>query len=104
MTKSFVHDLGEAVASLRDHYEGKKALRTHRAPVAKPVHMTPARIRRLREGLQLSQELFARCLHTSRRTLEKWEQATSHPTGATVALLALLDKRNELIDDLVGVT
>lgn len=103
MNKAMMNDMREAVESLRDHYAGKKTLRTHHVPAPKPVRLTAASIRRLRQGLNLSQELFARCLHTSRRTVEKWEQGSSHPTGATAALLALLRKRNELIEDLVAV-
>lgn len=35
MTKSIMNDLNEAVSSLRDHYAGKKTLRTHHVPTPK---------------------------------------------------------------------
>ena len=96
-------DLREAAASVNDHYEGKLTLRTHKVPEAKPVQMSARRVRRIRDSLHLSQEIFARCLHTSRRTVEKWEQGVSKPAGTAAALLALVDKYPELISDLAEV-
>jgi putative transcriptional regulator len=85
-------DLREAAASVNDHYEGKLTLRTHKVPEAKPVQMSARRVRRIRDSL-----------HTSRRTVEKWEQGVSKPAGTAAALLALVDKHPELISDLAEV-
>lgn len=103
MNNELMKDLREAAISLREHYEGKRTLKTHNVPMSKPVKMSAKRIQRLRSGVQASQEIFARCLHTSRRTVEKWEQGVSSPTGATAALLALIEKRPEIIEDLLAI-
>ncbi|TVR44309.1 MAG: helix-turn-helix domain-containing protein [Planctomycetota bacterium] len=104
MTTNILKDLREAHESLKDHYQGKRTLKTHSVPPASPVQMTKRRIQKIREQLRVSQEIFARSLHTSRRTIEKWEQGISKPSGATAALLALVEKRPELFDELMAVS
>ena len=98
-----MNDLREAVASVKDHYAGKITLRTSKVPKMHPITMPGKRVRRIRGRVHMSQEVFARCLHTSRRTVEKWEQGSSAPTGTAAALLALLDKHPEMITELAEV-
>lgn len=94
-------DLREAFSSIKDHHAGKITLRTSEVPKPKPIKMPGSRVRRIRSRLHMSQEVFARCLHTSRRTLEKWEQDEAQPTGAAAALLALVDRHPEIVGELV---
>ena len=96
-----MHDLRDAVSSVKDHYAGKITLRTTTVPASKPIAMDGRRVRRIRAQLKMSQEVFARCLHTSRRTIEKWEQGLAKPTGSASALLVLVERRPEVIGDLV---
>lgn len=103
MSGGLMDDLREAHVSLREHYEGKRTLRTHKVPPQKTVVMSAKRVRGLRAKLRLSQELFARYLHISRRTIEKWEQGVSKPAGAAAALLALVEKDPSIVDDLAEV-
>lgn len=98
-----MNDLREAVASVKDYYAGKITLRTSKVPKMHPITMPGKRVRRIRNRVHMSQEVFARCLHTSRRTVEKWEQGSSAPTGTAAALLALLDKHPEMITELAEV-
>jgi putative transcriptional regulator len=52
-----------------------------------------AYIRRLREGLNFSQPVFALHLHTSASTVPKWEQCETHPSDPAIKLLnAIGDK------------
>ncbi|MDA3961911.1 MAG: helix-turn-helix domain-containing protein [Planctomycetota bacterium] len=104
MTTKLMEDLREAHGSIKEHYAGKRTLKTHRVPVAKPIRMTARRVKTLRKRLNVSQEVFARYLHTSRRTVEKWEQGTSKPTGSAAVLLALVEKRPKLLDELLVVS
>lgn len=76
------------------------SLRTHLLERPAPVRLDPARIRAIRADLGMSREFFARCLRVPGRTLEKWEQGASHPTGAGVALLLLIEKKPELAAEL----
>lgn len=75
-------------------------LRTHLLARPLPIAMPPARVRAIRAGLGMSQEFFARCLRVSGRTLEKWEQGSSHPTGAGAALLLLIERHPEMATEL----
>lgn len=49
-----------------------------------------ADIKRLREGLNFSQPVFALHLHTSASTVRKWEQGETHPTGPALKLLNII--------------
>jgi len=57
-----------------------------------PLAITPALIRQTREALNLSRAVFARELHISPRTLEKWEQGRSKPNDQAAALILLVRK------------
>ncbi len=47
-------------------------------------------IKRLRQSFGLSQYLFARLLHVSKKTVEKWEQGSNPVKGGDAVLLSLL--------------
>jgi DNA-binding transcriptional regulator YiaG len=64
-------DLRDAVDSIKEHHAGKITLRTSTVPKGKPMVMSAFHVRRIRDRLKMSQEVFARCLHTPRRTQEK---------------------------------
>jgi putative transcriptional regulator len=96
-------DLRDAVASIKEHHAGKITLRTSTIPKAKPIVMTGAQVRLIRDQLNLSQEVFARYLHTPRRTLEKWEQGLTKPSGAAAAMLKLVERRPEILAELAAI-
>ena len=50
-------------------------------------------IRALRVRLQLSQSVLAAVLNTSLSTVRKWEVADKHPSGPSLKLLNLLDRK-----------
>lgn len=45
----------------------------------------------------LSQTQFARLLGVSIRTLQQWEQGRRHPTGPARRLLAIAEKRPDVL-------
>jgi putative transcriptional regulator len=51
------------------------------------------KIRALREHLQLSQAVLASVLNTSLSTVRKWEIGEKHPSGPSLKLLNLLDRK-----------
>ena len=51
------------------------------------------RIRALREHLKLSQTVLASVLNTSPSTIRKWEMGEKHPSGPSLKLLDLLDRK-----------
>ncbi|SFW21362.1 DNA-binding transcriptional regulator [Nitrosovibrio sp. Nv17] len=52
-----------------------------------------ADIKRLREGLNFSQPVFALHLHTSASTVRKWEQGETRPTGPALKLLNIIAEK-----------
>lgn len=50
-------------------------------------------IRALRVQLKLSQSVFAAVLNTSLSTVRKWEVGDKHPSGPSLKLLNLLDRK-----------
>ena len=50
-------------------------------------------IRALRDHLQLSQAVLAAVLNTSLSTVRKWEVGDKHPSGPSLKLLNLLDRK-----------
>ena len=51
------------------------------------------RIRSLRENLKLSQTVLASVLNTSASTVRKWELGDKHPSGPSLKLLNLLERK-----------
>jgi putative transcriptional regulator len=52
-----------------------------------------AQIRDLRQTLQLSQAVLAAVLNTSISTVRKWEMGDKHPSGPSLKLLNLLQRK-----------
>jgi putative transcriptional regulator len=71
-------------------------------PTGKKKCVCPLLDLQIRDHLNMSQEVFARCLHTSRRTLEKWEQGQAKPTGTAAALLTLVEQHPSVIEELAA--
>ena len=55
--------------------------------------MPPQRIRRLRESSHLSQAVFAAVLNTSLSTVQKWEVGDKKPSGPSLKLLTLIERK-----------
>ncbi|HHQ42528.1 MAG TPA: helix-turn-helix domain-containing protein [Chromatiales bacterium] len=55
--------------------------------------MPPARIRALRRRLRLSQAAFAAVLNTSVSTVQKWEAGAKRPSGPSLKLLSVMERR-----------
>lgn len=51
------------------------------------------RIRALRDRYQLSQTVIASVLNTSPSTVRQWEIGAKHPSGPSLKLLSLLDRK-----------
>lgn len=60
----------------------------------------PATIRRIRQRVKLSQREAGRLLRVGENAFHKYERGIAVPSGPTVALLQLLDRRPELVEEL----
>ena len=61
--------------------------------------LTPEQIRELRARTRMSQSVFAAFLNTSVSTVQKWEIGEKKPSGPSLKLLNLIDKKG--VDALV---
>ncbi len=55
-------------------------------------HFVPEEIRQLRERENVSQSVFANYLNVSKGIISKWECGDKRPSGASLKLLALVEK------------
>lgn len=62
-------------------------------PVSPVASFDAARIRALRERLNLSQAVLATVLNTSASTVRKWELGDKSPSGPSLKLLDLLERK-----------
>jgi|ERR1700722_9827861 putative transcriptional regulator len=79
---------------------GKQTMRQFDALTIPQVRdLTPKQIRELRARTRMSQSVFAAFLNTSVSTVQKWEIGEKKPSGPSLKLLSLIDKKG--VDALV---
>jgi len=97
--KTLIQSLQEAVAYERgDKTKGRS--RVYEIPTPSYNGKDVARIRR---GLHMSQAGLALALGVSKRTVEAWEAGKSSPSNASNKLLYLVEKDENIINQLVAV-
>ena len=73
---------------------GKQTLREFDALCLPPVRTLSARqIRAIRERARMSQAVFAAVLNTSVSTVQKWEIGEKRPSGPSLKLLDVVDRK-----------
>lgn len=72
----------------------KRKMRKFEALCLDPIpEYDSKKIRALRDHLHLSQAVLAAVLNTSISTVRKWEVGDKHPSGPSLKLLNLLDRK-----------
>ncbi len=72
----------------------KRTIQKHDAFDIQPVpNYDQKKIRDLRDRYQLSQSVLAMVLNTSLSTVRQWEIGDKHPSGPSLKLLNLLDRK-----------
>ena len=72
----------------------KRTMREYDVLCGEPVTAYSAeQIRSLRERYRLSQAVMASVLNTSLSTIQKWEIGDKHPSGPSLKLLNILDRK-----------
>ena len=93
-------ELMSGVKAMREHREGRLTLRTHRVePITLPP-VNPELVRKTREALHMSRQVFAFKLGVNPRTLERWEQGRSKPNEQAAALIWLVRKYPDTLERL----
>lgn len=78
----------------------KRRMQRYEALCLEPVpEYSSESIRALRSRYKLSQTVFASVLNTSPSTVRQWEIGAKHPSGPSLKLLNILDKKG--LDSLV---
>ncbi len=70
----------------------KQTMRQFDASCLVPFDLGAADVRRIRESVKVSQDVFARYLGTSKSTIQKWESAENVPNPFAQRLLHLIEK------------
>ncbi|QWE00738.1 helix-turn-helix domain-containing protein [Polynucleobacter sp. JS-Mosq-20-D10] len=80
-----LHKAGVITKKSMDEFEALRNLEV------KP--MTAKRIKQLRSKSQLSQAVFALAINTSLSTIQKWEAGDKRPSGTSLKLLSLIERK-----------
>jgi len=80
-----LHKAGAITKRSMDEFEALRYLEV------KP--MTAQRIKQLRSKTHLSQAVFALVINTSLSTIQKWEAGDKKPSGTSLKLLSLIERK-----------
>jgi putative transcriptional regulator len=103
MPKDVEFDAGLLLQSLRghaDHLEGKKKMTLRTTSIVlppPPKAIRPEDIAAIRQGLNLSQPVFAALLNVPLATARSWEQGKRRPSGAALRLLHLARRQPQIL-------
>ncbi len=87
-----VHDTANSLH--RHGFIDKRRMTQYEALCLEPVPAyTSAQIRKLRAALKISQPVLAGVLNTSVSTVRQWEQGEKKPSGPSLKLLNLIDRK-----------
>ena len=91
-------DEGEPIPGLRDALLSVKQGKAGRVTTAEQLLVKAAR---RKSGM--TQADFASVIHTPLQTLRDWEQGRNAPPGGVSCLLALIDRRPEIVQELLAI-
>ena len=78
---------------------GAELLKSVRQMVAGKGHVVMSPVISARKKSGLSQSEFAKLLGISVRTLQEWEQGRRQPSGAAKTLIAIAERRPEVLQE-----
>jgi len=89
-------DEGEPIPGLRD-----ALLSVRRGKVGRVTTADQLLVKAARRKAGMTQADFASVIHTPVQTLRDWEQGRTDPPGGVACLLALIDRRPEIVEELM---
>lgn len=101
--RDIFRELITGVKEMAAHRQGKITLRTFKLTRPRKPRISGKAIRKVREDLNCSRAVFACMLHTSPRTLEKWEQGRAKPNAQAATLVRLVQKYPDTLEKLQNV-
>ena len=100
MKRRLFAELVEGLEALAAEREGKITLNRHTLAAKPAPIVTAEELVQLRQRLNLSRSLFARCLRTNERTLENWEQGRVRPNAQATLLIRLVERYPDTVERL----
>lgn len=100
MKRRLFAELVEGIEALAAEREGKITLNRHTVAAKPALIVTAEELVQLRQRLNLSRSLFARCLRTNERTLENWEQGRARPNAQAALLIRLVERYPDTVERL----
>ena len=102
----FFEGLRDAMAGGLDALREGEVLTTRDVSLPPPPRpMTPQQIVHLRrDKLRVSQAVFAKITNTAVQTVHAWEQGRTKPSGCALRMLRLVDRKPEIVKELVEAT
>ena len=61
--------------------------------VTEIIDYSPEDIKNIRKKEEISQPVFANCLNVSKEIISQWERGIKSPSGTSLKLLSLVDKK-----------
>ncbi|RDH41953.1 transcriptional regulator [Zooshikella ganghwensis] len=98
MKMALFDDLVQGFDDLKAEREGKITLKTHQVHASELKPLNANELKEIRSKLNLSQSVFARCLHIPVRTYQGWEQGEHTPNKQATVLIRLVDKHPEAVE------
>lgn len=98
--RNLFEELKQGIEEICAHQQGKITLTGYTLTRPEPLEMQAEEIKAIREGLNLSQALFALKLRTSVRTYQGWEQGKSKPNQQAMLLLRMVQKDPQLFEQI----
>lgn len=99
MNQELFKELEESMNQMLAHARGELELKTTYLlkPPPKPTELKKEEITAIRKQLKATQDVFARCLNVSVKTVQGWEKGTRKPSQAALKLLNIAKVKPELL-------
>ena len=100
--RNIFEELMQGMDELVAHQKGKVTLKTYKVTKRPPMTIEPDELKRVRETLNISQAVFAHCLHTGETTYQNWEQGRAKPNAQAVLLIRMVQQNPETLRTLAA--
>ena len=90
--RNLFEELKKGIEEINSFKQGKITLRNIKIDKKPHLQITAELIRKVREKLHMSRNVFALKLRVSPRTLEKWELGKTIPNEQAAALILMVNK------------
>jgi len=98
--RNLFSELMEGFDALEEARAGKRTLKTVKAEYKPAPKITAGEVTKLRNSLNVSQQVFARSFRIEAKTIANWEQGRSQPNAQAAILLKLVERHPELLKEI----